>query len=59
VLAILQDSTDPTRDVILETIVPPAQKAGIRADPEGAVRRTQQRHDRPVEDGLVRPGVQR
>jgi hypothetical protein len=53
-LAIFQDRSDPTGDVRLEVVVLPTQKAGVRADPECSVRRTQQRHDRPVEYAIVR-----
>src|SRR5262245_57767349 len=55
-LTIFQNRTDPTGDVGLEMIVLPTQKAGVRADPEGSVRRTQQGHDRSVEYACVGSG---
>src|SRR5262249_13096956 len=53
-LVIFEDRANPAGDVRLEMVVLPTQKAGVGADPEGAVGRTQQRHDRPVEYAVVR-----
>ena len=48
-LMIFQNRADPAGDVLLEVVVLPTQKAGVRADPERSVRRTKQGHDGGVE----------